>query len=208
MLTTDGGNANNPIFQGKVAEELFEARPDLVGFWSTCHCQTSTPLVILDDGRKSRSPLSSRGAAPRRLSLASKSVASSGSCAWSSSPHRESPLRYPRTSTTSLQLFPSPTCSRPVRPGVNPLGPVKKLMRSIPFETRLFATWYKEARHCTIEMVCSGLQQLILTCNCHLRCRRGVPRPPHTGQIFEMLKVFWAVFSAKRTSVGAALRGL
>ena len=29
--------------------------------------------------------------------------------------------------------------------------------------------------------------------------------PP--GQIFEMLKVFWAVFSAKRTSVSAALRG-
>jgi hypothetical protein len=47
-------------------------------------------------------------------------------------------------------------------------------MRSIPFETRLLATWCKQARHCSrIEMVYSGLRQFILTCNCHLRCQRG-----------------------------------
>ena len=35
MLITDGGNAYNSIFQDKVIEELIEAQPSLVGFWST-----------------------------------------------------------------------------------------------------------------------------------------------------------------------------
>ena len=40
-------------------------------------------------------------------------------------------------------------------------------MRPALFETRQLATWYKEARHCRIEMIFSGLQLFILTCNCH-----------------------------------------
>jgi len=45
-----------------------------------------------------------------------------------------------------------------------------------------------------------------LTTNCHLRCKGPLPRPP-PGQIFDMLKVFWGVFSAKIDLQGTGASG-
>ena len=78
-------------------------------------------------------------------------------------------------------------------------------MRLIPFETRLLATWYKQVRHHKTEMVCTVYNNFFFDVQLPIAVPKNRCRD---GQIFEMLKVFWAVFSAKRTSVGAALRGL
>jgi hypothetical protein len=48
----------------------------------------------------------------------------------------------------------------PYDPGSPPPGPVRNHLRSIPFETRLLATWYRQARHHKTEMVSTGFQHL------------------------------------------------